>query len=190
MKFLFDFFPVLLFFAAYKFYGIYEATAVAIAASFVQVGAYWLKHRRFENMHLVTLGLVALLGGATLVLQDETFIMWKPTVVNWLFGAVFLGSQFIGERPLVERMMRSAISLPALIWRRLNMTWAVFFIALGFINLYVAFYYGLELPHEERMDIWVDFKLFGMMGLTFAFILLQGFYLARHVKPEEQPSDS
>jgi intracellular septation protein len=190
MKFLFDFFPVLLFFAAYKLYGIYVATATAIVASFVQVGAYWLKHRRFENMHLVTLGLIVVLGGATLILHDETFIMWKPTVVNWLFGVVFLGSQFIGERPIIERMMRSAITLPDPVWRRLNMTWALFFIVLGFVNLYVAFYYGLDLPQEVRENIWVNFKLFGMMGLTIAFILAQGFYLARHMKTEEQSSDS
>ena len=84
MKFLFDFFPILLFFIAYKLYGMYTATAVAIAASFVQVAAFWLKNRRFENMHLITLGLITVLGGATLLLQDRAFFMWKPTAVNWL----------------------------------------------------------------------------------------------------------
>ncbi len=113
MKFLYDFFPILLFFIAYKLYGIYAATVVAIAASLVQVGMFWLKHRRFENMHLITLALILVLGGLTLWLQDETFIKWKPTIVNWAFAAAFLGSRFIGEKTLVERMMGSAIELPA-----------------------------------------------------------------------------
>ena len=96
MKFIFDFFPLLLFFIAYKIDGIYTATAVAIAASFIQVGMYWIKHRQFQTMHLVTLVLIAVFGGLTLLLQDEAFIKWKPSILNWLFGAVFLGSQFIG----------------------------------------------------------------------------------------------
>lgn len=177
MKLLFDFFPILLFFVAYKVYGIYTATAVAIAASFIQVGAFWWKHRRFENMHLVTLALIAVLGGATLWLQDEAFIKWKPTVVNWLFGLVFLGSQFIGKAPLVKRMMGSAIQLPEVIWRRLNLGWAAFFVALGFANLYVMYNFDT--------DTWVNFKLFGLMGLTLAFVIIQAFYLARHMKSDE-----
>ncbi len=182
MKFLFDFFPILLFFIAYKLYGIYAATAVAIAASFVQVGTFWLKHRRFENMHLVTLALIAVLGGATLWLQDEAFIKWKPTVVNWLFGAVFLGSQFIGKKPLAERMMGSAVTLPDGIWRRLNLAWTLFFVAMGFANLYVMYNFDT--------DTWVNFKLFGMMGLTLAFVIGQAFYLARYIKPEEAEEKS
>lgn len=176
MKFLFDFFPILLFFVAYKVYGIYVATAVAIAASFAQVGFFWAKHRRFENMHLVTLALIAVLGGATLWLQDEEFIKWKPTVVNWLFGLVFLGSRFIGSAPLVKRMMSSAISLPETVWQRLNTVWGAFFIALGFVNLYVMYNFDT--------DTWVNFKLFGLMGLTLAFVLAQAFYLTRYMKPE------
>jgi len=124
------------------------------------------------------------------LLHDKRFIMWKPTIVNWLFGLVFLGSQFIGRRPIIERMMSSAITLPDIVWRRLNLTWAAFFVALGFVNLYVAFYYRLDLPAQVREDIWVNFKLFGMMGLTLAFIVAQGFYLARHLKTEEQQSNN
>jgi intracellular septation protein len=181
MKFLFDFFPIVLFFIAYKIYGIYVATAVAIAASFFQVGQYWLKHRRFENMHLATLALITVFGGLTLALQDETFIKWKPSIVNWLFGIVFLGSQFIGKKNIVERMMSHSITLPAFIWPRLNMAWSIFFIALGFANLYVMSYYDTS--------TWVDFKLFGMMGLTLAFLVVQGFYLARYIQddPVKEP---
>lgn len=176
MKFLYDFFPILLFFIAYKIYGIYAATAVAIAASFVQVGWYWLKHRRFENMHLITLALLVVFGGLTLFLQDETFIKWKPTVINWLFGLVFLGSQFIGKKTIVERMMGANIELPAAIWPRINMAWALFFVFLGFVNMYVMYSFDT--------DTWVNFKLFGMTGLTLVFVLGQGLYLARFMKNE------
>ena len=138
MKLLYDFFPILLFFITYKIYGIFAATAVAIIASFVQVGGFWWKHRRFETMHLVTLGIIVVFGGATLLLQDRTFIMWKPSILNWMFGIVFLASQFIGEKPLVKRMMGANISLPDSVWLRLNIMWILFFLLMGCINLYVA----------------------------------------------------
>ncbi|RDH86182.1 MAG: septation protein A [endosymbiont of Escarpia spicata] len=221
MKFLADFFPVILFFVAYKLYGIYAATAVAIAASFVQVGYGWLRHRHVENMHLITLGILVIFGGLTLVLQDRTFIMWKPSVINWLFGGVFLASLFIGEKPLLERMMGGSINVPSLIWRKLNTTWGLFFILLGFLNLYVAndfFIAEQALIHQTGIteidfdqcstlfqsnelkmclnaksleESWVNFKLFGMMGLTMVFIILQAFYLARHMRDaEEAPEEN
>lgn len=190
MKLLFDFFPILLFFIAYKVWDIYAATAVAIAASVVQVGAHWWRHRRLENMHLVTLGLVVVLGGATLLLHDNRFIMWKPTLVNWLFALAFLGSHFIGEKTLVQRIMGGQISLPAPVWNRLNWSWVVFFLLLGAANLYVAFYFAPELAAEEREAIWVNFKLFGMMGLTFAFIIAQALYMARYMRdPTEKENN-
>ncbi|MFA5529609.1 MAG: septation protein A [Thiohalomonadaceae bacterium] len=185
MKLLFDFFPILLFFIAYKVWGIYAATAVAIAASIVQVAVHWWRHRRVENMHLVTLGLVVVLGGATLLLQDNRFIMWKPTLVNWLFAIAFLGSRFIGEKTLVQRMIGGQVTLPEWVWGRLNWSWVVFFLLLGAANLYVAFYYAPDMPAAEREAIWVNFKLFGMMGLTLAFVLAQAFYMARHVRDDE-----
>jgi len=174
MKFLFDLFPIILFFIAYKIYGIFTATAVAIVASFLQVGIYWLKHRTVEKTHLVTLVLIAVFGGLTLVLQDETFIKWKPSVINWLFGIVFIGSQFIGNKTIVERMMGGNISLPHVVWPKLNLAWSLFFIFLGFANLYVMSYYDT--------DTWVNFKLFGMTGLTLTFLLAQGIYLTRHLQ--------
>ena len=178
MKFLFDFLPILLFFIVYKTHGIYAATAVAIAASVIQVAWQWFRQHKVERMNLVTLGLIVVLGGATLVLQDENFIKWKPTAVNWLFGLVFLGSQFIGSKTLIERMLGANLELPAPVWSRLNLAWSLFFIAVGFANLYVAFTFDT--------DTWVNFKLFGMMGLTLAFVVAQGFYLARHVKDTSQ----
>ena len=138
MKFLYDFFPILLFFIAYKLGDIYIATGVAMAASVVQVGAYWIKHRKFENMHLITLALIMFLGSATLIFHDKSFFMWKPTIVNWLFAAAFLGSQFIGKKPLVERMMSHAIDAPDTVWKRLNFSWVIFFILMGVANIYVA----------------------------------------------------
>ena len=187
MKFLYDFFPVLLFFVAYKTYDIFVATGVIIVASMIQVGFSWAKNRKVEKMHVITLVLVLVLGGATILLHDENFIKWKPTIVNWLFAAVFIGSHFIGQKTIIERMLASNISLPTLIWSRLNILWTGFFVLMGIANLYVAFYFAPELTAEERTDIWVDFKLFGMMGLTFVFVILQAFYLARHIQETEQP---
>jgi intracellular septation protein len=196
-KMLFDFFPILLFFLVFKLYpgwvdadsqfcmpglcfpggeagAIYAATLVAILASFVQLGWSWYRGGKIENMHLITLVLLVVLGGATIVLQDEVFIKWKPTVVNWLFGVVFLGSQFIGDKPIIQRMMENAVQLTdARVWVRLNLLWVAFFIIVGIINLYVAFNFSL--------DVWVNFKLFGLIGLTMVFVIAQAFYVARYI---------
>ncbi len=223
MKLLLDFFPILLFFVAYKLQGIYVATGVAIAASALQVGWLWLRHRRMETMHIATLVLLVVFGGLTIALHDPIFVMWKPTLVNWLFAAVFLGSQWIGERTLIERMMSHAIEVPARTWQRLNLAWVLFFLLSGLANLFVVyvgsgFYEArqaliaatgqgeidlatcaaqfsgdlLELcSHaQEREEVWVNFKLFGMMGLTILFVIAQAFYLARHIKDEPQTVES
>ena len=189
MKIFFDFLPIFLFFAAFKLYDIYVATVVAIVSSIIQVGFSRIKTGKFETMHLVTLGLILVLGGATLLLQDKRFIMWKPTLVNWAFALAFLGSAFIGKKSMVERMMGSAIELPQQVWSRLNYAWVIFFIVIGLINIYVAFYYALELPEAEREAMWVNFKLFGMMGLTFLFVIGQSFFLARYMTDEDENSD-
>ncbi len=177
MKFLFDLFPILLFFIAYKLYDIYIATAVAIAAAFVQTGLYWLKHRRFEKMHVITLVILVLFGGLTLLLRNPVFIMWKPTIVNWIFATVFLGSHFIGSRTLIERMMGHAITVPVTVWTKLNGAWVIFFVFMGTINLYVAFNFSEA--------TWVNFKLFGMMGLTIAFVFIQALFLSRYMEFDE-----
>jgi len=179
MKLLFDFFPILLFFIAYKVFDIYVATAVAIVASFVQVGFSWWKHRKFETMHLVTLVIIVVFGGLTLYLQDEQFIKWKPTVINWLFGVVFLASQWLGDKPMIERMMSTSadLSLPSAVWRTLNLTWTLFFFVLGGVNFFVMSYFDT--------DTWVNFKLFGMLGLTLVFVVLQSIYLSRHLPAPE-----
>jgi intracellular septation protein len=181
MKFLYDFFPILLFFIAYKMYDIYVATAVAIAAAAVQILAFWVKHRRFENMHLVTFALLMVFGGLTIFLRDPTFIKWKPTVINWLFAMVFLASHWIGNRPVVERMMSHAISAERPVWLRLSWMWITFFFGIGLLNLYVAYSYSEE--------IWVNFKLFGMLGITFAFVVGQAFYLSRYIEDHKAPEE-
>lgn len=182
MKLLFDLFPVVLFFIAYKMYGIYEATAVIIVATVVQVGYMYLKHKRVEKIHLITLALILVLGGLTLVLQDEDFIKWKPTIVNWGFALVFLGSHYIGTKPLIRRMMDQAIHLPDLIWTRLSIMWVLFFILSGIVNLYVAFSYDT--------DTWVNFKLFGLMGMTIVFILIQGIYISRYMQESDSEAEA
>jgi Intracellular septation protein A len=127
-------------------------------------------------MHLITLALIIILGGATLIFHDETFIKWKPTIVNWGFALVFLGSHFIGKKPIVRRLMDQALYLPEKVWNRLSYMWVVFFIFSGIANLYVAFNYDT--------DTWVNFKLFGLMGLTLAFILVQGVYISRYIQDD------
>lgn len=179
MKLLFDFFPILIFFISYKLFGIYNATAIAMGAVLIQVGFYRLKHQRYEKMHLISLALIFVLGGATLFFHNPWFIKWKPTGIYWLTSLVFLGSSFIGSKPLIQKMMDGNISLPQKIWYRLNYAWAVFFILMGGLNLYVAYFYST--------DFWVNFKLFGGAGFTLVFVFLQAIYLTRHVI-EQQPS--
>ncbi|MCC8999739.1 MAG: septation protein A [Candidatus Contendobacter sp.] len=179
MKLLFDFLPILLFFIAYKLADIYVATGVLIGVTLTQVGWIWLRQRRVEKIPLFTAGLVLILGGATLILHDPIFVKWKPTVVNGLFAVAFLGSCFIGRKPLLERMMGEQLELPAPIWVKLTLAWAAFFFTMGLANLYVAFNF------DE--NTWVNFKLFGMLGLTLVFVLAQAAYMSRHIKSDDSP---
>lgn len=181
MKMLADLFPVILFFIAYQLYDIYVATMVAIVAAAVQVAYYKIRYGKVENIQLVTLGLLVVFGGLTLALRDPTFIKWKPTVVNWLFAVAFLGSQLFLQRSLLRRMMDHAVTMPDSAWTRLNMAWVLFFFVMGVVNLYVAYSFSEQ--------IWVNFKLFGFLGLTLLFLLAQGFYLARHMEPEESAAE-
>jgi len=173
MKLLFDFFPILFFFIAYKLFDIYVATAVAIGATFLQIAISWFKTRTVVPMQLVTLVVIIVFGGLTLYLHDEQFIKWKPTVINWLFGAAFLVSHFWGQQTLIERVLVSNLTLPQPVWRRLNLLWVLFFLIMGGTNLYVMSYFD--------RDTWVNFKLFGMLGLTVVFIVLQSLYLSRYM---------
>lgn len=173
MKLLFDFFPILLFFIVFKYYGIYTATAVAMAASISQVAFYRLKFQHYEKMHLISLAIIMVLGGATLFFHNPWFIKWKPTGIYWLSALVFFGSSFIGRKPLIQKMMEANVTLPSKIWHRLNAAWALFFILMGAVNIYVAYHYDT--------NAWVNFKLFGGVGFTLLFVLIQAFYLTRHM---------
>ena len=178
MKFLFDLFPVILFFIAFKVADIYTATAVAIAATFVQVGWLKLRGKRVEPMLWASLAIIAVFGGATLLLQDETFIKWKPTVLYWLFGIVLTGAAAFG-RNLIRLMLSDQVQLPQPVWGRLNWSWIGFFLFMGALNLYVAFNFS--------ESTWVNFKLFGLMGLTVVFALAQGIWLARKTERLQSP---
>jgi intracellular septation protein len=177
MKFLFDLFPVILFFVAFKFFGIYPATAVAIGATFAQIGWVWFRHRKVDNMLWVSLGVIVVFGGATLLLHDETFIKWKPTVLYWLFSAALLIAELGFRKNLIKAMMVKQMALPDIVWRKLLMSWAGFFAVMGVLNLYVAFNYST--------DAWVNFKLFGGMGLMLVFVVLQALMLAKYVDSKE-----
>ena len=181
MKLLFDLFPVVLFFIAYKMYDIYTATVVIIVASIAQVLYFYIKHKRIEKMHIITLVLILVLGGLTLYLQDEDFIKWKPTIVNWGFALVFLGSHYIGQKPIIKRMMGQMIQLPELVWGRLSWLWIAFFMLSGATNLYVAFNYDT--------DTWVNFKLFGLMGMTLVFIVIQGTYINKYMQESDSEAE-
>jgi len=177
MKFLFDLFPVILFFIAFKLQGIYVATAVAIAASFAQIGWLWLRGRKIDMMLWVSLAIIVVFGSATLLLHDEIFIKWKPTVLYWLFASVLGGGALIFRKNLIRTMLGEQIQLPDPAWNKLNLSWAGFFACMGFLNLYVAFNFPT--------DTWVNFKLFGGMGLMLAFVIGQGLFLAKYVEPKE-----
>jgi len=208
MKQLLDFFPILLFFIIYKFYldlpedmilavnnwvplmkltpgepsdAIYLATLAAIVVTLIQVVAAAIIVKKVEKMPLITLALLIVFGGATLALKDPLFIQWKPTAINWLFALVFLGSHLIGDKPLIQRMMGHAIDIEEKrVWVQLNLAWAVFFIVAGIANLIVAPEID-PLGFEFSEDTWVDFKLFGLLGMTVAFVIAQALYLAKYI---------
>ncbi|OLS61623.1 septation protein A [Pseudomonas putida] len=198
MKQFIDFIPLLLFFIVYKIEprlvevagqsfnlgGIYSATAVLIISSLVVYGALFIRQRRLEKGQLLTLVACLVFGGLTLAFHSETFLKWKAPVVNWLFALAFLGSHFIGDKVLIKRIMGHALTLPDTVWSRLNVAWIAFFLFCGAANLFVAFTF---------QDYWVDFKVFGSLGMTVLFLVAQGVYLSRHLhdsdpttpKPEE-----
>lgn len=193
MKQIIDFIPLIAFFTVYKMDprlisfadtqyelgGPFSATMILMITSVVVYGLLYLKHKTLEKSQLITLVAVILFGGMTLAFHNETFLKWKAPIVNWIFALAFLGSQYIGEKPLVQRMLGHAMTLPDAIWTKVNLSWVFFFTALGAANLFVAFTF-----HE----IWVDFKVFGSLILTLLFVVIQFAFLARHIKTEDTPS--
>ena len=174
MKILFDFFPVLVFFLAYKSFDIYVATLMLMVMTYLQILGIWLKKKQIETTYKMMAVLITIFGSLTLILHNELYIKWKPTVINWMFAIIFLASNWIGEKTVLERLLEQKVTLPQLVWRKLNFMWIAFFAGMGFINLYVAYQY--------TTDVWVNFKLFGVLGFTLAFSLLQGLYLAKYIE--------
>lgn len=177
MQLLIDYIPIIFFVAAYFYEDIYFATAVLMAVMPIVVIVQWLLTRKVSKIYLASTVLVLVAGSITLVYRNPTFIYWKPTVLNWVLALVFLGSQWIGEKSIVRRMMDNAADLTDKQWLRLNLMWVVFFVAIGFVNIYVAYTFGEE--------FWVKFKLPGMLGLTFLFVIIQSIWLTLTMKKNE-----
>jgi intracellular septation protein len=178
MRLLFDFLPIVVFFAVYKFLGIYFATLAAIVINLGQVILYWFKHRTLSSIQLISLILILLLGGSTLLFHNELFIKWKPTVFYWVLALTALLSQFIGKKPLIQRLLETNITLPRPVWFSLNRNWVVFFLLMGGLNLWVAYSFNT--------NTWVNFKLFGLLGITFIFIIIQAIYLGRYIESDQK----
>lgn len=205
MKLLLDFLPIVLFFVTFKWAGanpehaqstlssllgplatgglptaqlpILAATVVAIAATFLQIVYQKATGKKVENMQWVGLALIVVFGGATLILQDETFIKWKPSILYWAMGTGFIIAKLFGKNP-IQAMMKGQVEMPEFAWNTLLYSWVAFFALMGSLNLFVAYSFST--------DIWVDFKLFGSLGATLIFIFAQGFYMSRHIKPDAQ----
>jgi intracellular septation protein len=197
MKIFFDLLPVIFFFSAYKIAGVFPdeshalvtkwlagdipadqapiliATFIAIVATALQIAIVWLKRRKVDRMLWISLIVISILGGATLAFHNNAFIKWKPTAIYWLFGLTLLVSDRVFHRNLIRRMLEIQIRLPDPIWMHLNLAWALFFVILGILNLYVAFSFS--------ENAWVNFKLIGCTALIFVFALAQGLYLSKHL---------
>jgi len=175
--FLFDLLPVLLFFIAFKYYGIYVATWVGILSTLVQTLASRWQKKSWDKMQLVTLAIFTLFGGMTLYFHNPIFVKWKPTLVFWIFGLVLLGSHFIGSKCITQRVLETAMkeqaTIPHRVGRKLNIAWTLFFLTLGSVNLYIAYHYSDE--------VWVNFKLYGITAATLLFSVLQTLFLVRHL---------
>lgn len=176
MKQLIDFIPLIIFFALYKMYDIYVATGALIAATAIQIALTYFIYKKVEKIQLITFGIVAVFGGMTLFFHDDNFIKWKVTIVYSLFACGLLVSHLIGK-PLIKRMLGKEISLPDSVWAKINWAWVFFFAFCAALNVYVAF----NLP----LDVWVNFKVFGLLAATFGFTLLTGLYIFKHLPKEE-----
>jgi intracellular septation protein len=178
MKQLLDFLPLVVFFIFYKLYDIFVASGALIVATGLALVVSWVLYRKLEKMTLFTFALVTVFGTLTLVFHNDEFIKWKVTVIYSLFALALLYSQFFMEQPLIQRMLGKELQLPGVVWRRLNIAWAIFFFVCGLVNIYVAFWLSQE--------FWVNFKVFGLTGLTLLFTLFSGVYIWRQMPQQEQ----
>ncbi|MBL0037976.1 MAG: septation protein A [Nitrosomonadales bacterium] len=180
MKLLFDLFPVILFFIAFKVFNVYVATGTAIVATIAQIGWVKWRHGKVDTMLWVSFAIIAVFGGATLLLHDETFIKFKPTILYWVFALILLGSNLLLKKNLMRTLLKEKMTLPTKVWNHVNLSWSLFFVLLGVVNLYVAFNFST--------DAWVNFKLFGATGMMLVFVLLQAMALSKYM-PEEKESN-
>lgn len=178
MKQFLDFLPLIVFFAFYKLYDIYVASGALIVATALALVFTWVKYRKVKKMTLITFLMVLVFGTLTLVFHNDLFIKWKVTVIYALFALALLISQWVLKKPLVQRMLGKELTLPDKVWSNLNLAWALFFLACGLANIYVAFW----LPQS----VWVNFKVFGLTVLTLVFTLLSGIYIYRHMPAEQK----
>ncbi|TEW54398.1 septation protein A [Psychromonas sp. RZ22] len=178
MKQFFEFIPLIIFFIVYKMIDIYVATGSLIVTTGLLLAYNYLKHGKAEKMHIITFLMVLIFGTLTLVLHDDVFIKWKVTVIYALFSIALIVSQYAFHKPFIKQMLGKEISLPDNVWNRLNLAWAIFFMFLGLLNIYVAF--------SLTQDIWVDFKVFGLLGATLVFTVLSGLYIYKYLPNEDQ----
>lgn len=176
MKLLFDLFPVILFFIAYKTMDLFVATGVAMAAVVAQMGYLWIRGKKPDMMNWLAFGMIIVLGGATLFFRNEMFIKWKPTAVYGILGLVFLGSHWLAEKPIVQRLMEKQLHLAPALWTKLNIAWVLFLFGMAITNMAVVYCCDT--------NTWVNFKLFGTLILTVIFLIGQAVWLSRHL-PEE-----
>lgn len=181
MQIFVDFFPIIVFYAFYKLQGFYAATVAIIVAMAVQISVQWLWKRTVSKMLLISGGLVALLGGISLWLDDPVFLQWKVTIASWLFGAAFIVSHFVGSQTLVERVLGHVLELERSVWRQLNLIWIANFTILGGANLYVM--------RNFDMDTWVNFKLYGVLGFSLITAFAQALLISKHL-PEKQQEEN
>lgn len=182
MKLFFDFFPILLFFAVFKFKGIYFATAAAIIAGVCQLGYMYIRKRKVEPLMWISVLVLALFGGLTILLHNEMFVKWKPTILYWIFAGTLLVSQLIFKKNLIRSMLQNNIELRGRIWGRLLAAWVLFFVLTGTLNLFVAYRYTTA--------IWVNFKLFGLFGCMLVFVIAQSLFLAPYLAKESKNSST
>jgi intracellular septation protein len=178
MKLLFDLFPVILFFVAFKMFNVYVATGTAIAATIAQIGWVKWRHGKVDTMLWVSFAIITVFGGATLILHDETFIKFKPTILYWVFATILLGSNLLLKKNLMRTLLKEKLTLPTKVWNQVNLGWSLFFVLLGIVNLYVAFNFST--------DAWVNFKLFGATGMMLIFVLLQAMALSKYMQEEKE----
>ena len=174
MKLLIDIIPFACFYIAYQLYGFYIATAVIIVACTIQSILLWVMNRRLEKLQIVVLVLIWVFGGITLIFHDPLFLQYKVSVLYWIMSALFFYTQFFSKQKALEFVLKEQILLPDTVWKNLNLSWGLFFAAMGALNLYVVYHFS--------MSAWVNFKMFGTLGLTFIFVLLQSIYMAKYAK--------